>query len=71
MFQQHFGLTQLPFDAKAALFDDGPISQFQERFQWLLAHPGIGLLTGESGIGKTALLRHVVQSAPLSSPLLA
>lgn len=33
--------------------------QLSERFQWLLRSPGVGLLTGEPGVGKTAALRHL------------
>jgi type II secretory pathway predicted ATPase ExeA len=32
-----------------------------ERFQWLLSSPGIGLLTGEPGVGKTAALRSLIR----------
>ena len=33
-----------------------------ERFQWLLDSPGIGVLTGEAGVGKTAALRKLTQA---------
>jgi len=29
-----------------------------ERFKWLLQSPGLGLITGEPGVGKTAALRN-------------
>ena len=39
------------------LWDDGTLAHFKERFNWLLQSPGVGLLTGEPGVGKTAALR--------------
>jgi len=35
------------------------MAHLQEQFQWLLESPGIGLLTGEVSVGKTAALRHI------------
>ena len=60
MYRQHFGITReiLANDSKE-LWDDGHLAVLQQRFQWLLDSPGIGLLTGESGIGKTAALRQL------------
>lgn len=63
MYQQHFGLSHAPLGKNSAeLFDDGPITTLQQRFQWLLDNPGVGLLTGEPGVGKTAALRHLTQA---------
>ena len=57
---QHFGLTQLPLGkGTAELWDDGALDPLRERFQWLLQSPGVGLLTGEPGVGKTAALRSI------------
>ncbi len=47
----------------AELWDDGALGLLRERFQWLLHSPGVGLLVGEPGVGKTAALRHLVQNA--------
>ncbi len=59
MYRQHFGITACPLDKGAtSLFDDGQVSVLNERFQWLIDAPGVGLLTGEAGVGKTAALRH-------------
>ena len=41
------------------LWDDGVLIKLGERFQWLLDSPGIGVLTGEAGVGKTAALRQL------------
>lgn len=58
MYRQHFGLTSQPLGKDTReLWDDGPIAALRERFQWLLENPGIALLTGEPGVGKTSALR--------------
>jgi len=62
MYQQHFGLKYAPLGkANHPLWDDGMLAQLQARFQWLLDSPGVGLLTGQAGIGKTAALRQLTQ----------
>jgi hypothetical protein len=63
MYRQHFGLRRAPLDKDSTdLWDDGALAQLTERFQWLLTSPGIGLLTGEPGVGKTAALRHLTRN---------
>ena len=61
MYLRHFGLTHPPLGKATTgeLWDDGPLARLKERFLWLLEAPGIGLLTGEPGTGKTAMLRHL------------
>lgn len=60
MYRQHFGLNKEPFSKNnEKLWDDGHLAILRERFQWLLESPGVGLLTGEPGIGKTAALRQL------------
>jgi MSHA biogenesis protein MshM len=63
MYRQHFGLTQAPFgkDCKE-LWSNQQLSDLERQFQWLLKSPGIGLLTAEPGLGKTAALRHLTHS---------
>ncbi len=62
MYQQHFGLKQDPLGKQITeLWDDGSLSTLQARFQWLLESPGVGLLTGQAGVGKTAALRQLTQ----------
>ncbi|HYN76710.1 MAG TPA: AAA family ATPase, partial [Lamprocystis sp. (in: g-proteobacteria)] len=59
---QHFGLKHLPLGkGVAALWQDPPLTLLDQRFQALLEAPGIGLLTGEPGVGKTAALRRLAQ----------
>ena len=58
MYLQHFGLRYTPLGKDSAeLWDDGALVHLKERFNWLLQSPGIGLITGEPGVGKTAALR--------------
>jgi MSHA biogenesis protein MshM len=60
MYRHHFGLRCAPLDKDTTeLWDDGALTHLRDRFQWLLDSPGLGLLTGEPGVGKTAALRHV------------
>jgi type II secretory pathway predicted ATPase ExeA len=60
MYRQHFGLKTAPLGRELTkLWDDGALAQLNERFQWLLHSPGLGLLTGEAGVGKTAALRQL------------
>jgi len=62
MYQQHFGLKHAPLGKQIPeLWDDGALSTLNDRFQWLLESPGVGLLTGEPGVGKTVALRQLTQ----------
>jgi len=63
MVLQHFGLKHYPLGkVHTQLWDDGFLAHLNERFTWLLESPGVGLLTGESGVGKTAALRQLTQA---------
>jgi len=63
MYLQHFGLKQAPLGNQIPeLWDDGILATLQTRFQWLLESPGVGLLTGAAGVGKTAALRQLAQA---------
>jgi type II secretory pathway predicted ATPase ExeA len=63
MYLQHFGLRHPPLGKNLTEpWDDGPLVKLAERFNWLLLSPGIGLLTGEPGVGKTAALRSLTHS---------
>lgn len=60
MIQQYFGLKHIPLAKNGPFLLETPsFPLLQERFHRLLEHPGIGLLTGEAGVGKTACLRHL------------
>lgn len=60
MYRRHFGITHCPLGKQTkTLFDDGQLEILNQRFNWLLESPGIGLLTGEPGVGKTAWIRQL------------
>jgi MSHA biogenesis protein MshM len=63
MYLQHFGLRHAPLGKELTEpWDDGALSALKQRFDWLLQSPGVGLLTGEPGVGKTAALRCLTSS---------
>jgi type II secretory pathway predicted ATPase ExeA len=63
MYLQHFGLRHPPLGKDLSEpWDDGALALLAERFAWLLQSPGLGLITGEPGVGKTAALRHLTRS---------
>src|SRR5436190_15219098 len=63
MFLQHFGLKHAPLGKNSpSLWQDGNLIALQERFTNLLHSPGIGVLTGEPGVGKTVALHHCAKS---------
>lgn len=63
-YQQHFGLTHIPLaknSPHSGFWMNESFMRFKEYFESLLHTTGIGLLTGEPGTGKTAILRHMTQ----------
>lgn len=63
-----FGLKHLPLPkncVRASFYDGGADYQRLARvFAWLAAEPGIGVLTAESGVGKTAAIRNLCRALP-------
>lgn len=65
MYRKYFGITDHPLGKGGKNYwDDGTMASMQEHFRWSLETPGIGLITGEPGVGKTVLVRHL--TAPLN-----
>ena len=63
MYQAFFGLTQPPLGKESAtLWDGGQLMGLTQQFNWLLQSPGVGLLTAEPGLGKTAALRQITRT---------
>lgn len=63
MSKELFGLSHVPLGKQVkTLWDDGhQLQELKERFEWLLESPGVGLLTGEPGVGKTMALKQLTQ----------
>lgn len=62
-YRKHFGLTRHPFDKELAetdLFETTSLAELTARLRHLLDMRGIGLVTGESGSGKTTACRRLV-----------
>jgi len=63
MYQQHFGLKHAPLGKNSSeLWNHPALTQLKDSFNRLLSAPGIGMLTGEPGVGKTAALRSITQA---------
>jgi len=63
MYRKHFALTQHPFSPEIApedLFPSASSRELETRLAHLLDLRGIGLVTGDSGSGKTCICRKVL-----------
>jgi general secretion pathway protein A len=63
MYRKHFALTQHPFGPEVApddLFPSASSRELETRLAHLIDLRGIGLVTGDSGSGKTCICRKVV-----------
>ena len=63
MYRKHFALTRHPFDKDLAadeLFASASLAELGARLKHLVDMRGIGLVTGDSGSGKTTTCRHLV-----------
>jgi type II secretory pathway predicted ATPase ExeA len=62
MYRQHFGLTHAPLGKECkVLWGSHQLEDIDRQFKWLLKAPGVGLLTAEPGLGKTAALRQLTR----------
>jgi type II secretory pathway predicted ATPase ExeA len=68
MYRQHFGLTGYPLPQGAqgkTFFDKSPgFKKLERAFRQLITDPGVGVLTADAGVGKTAALRHLCAQLP-------
>lgn len=68
MYRQRFGLTghPLPKDAQGkTFFDHTPgYTQLERAFRHLIEDPGMGVLTADAGVGKTAAIRNLCAQLP-------
>lgn len=67
MYRQHFDLTSHPFpqDACGRSFTTPPgFERLERRFGMLAREPGLGVLTGDAGLGKTTAMRHLCAQLP-------
>jgi general secretion pathway protein A len=67
MYLEHFKLNQQPFcehAALSALWHDQRADEALARLQYLLTHGVLGLMTGPSGVGKSALLKRFLNNLP-------
>lgn len=68
MYRQRFGLTGHPFpksaQGKSFFTDFDGYRKLQRGFEILCEEPGLGLLTAEPGVGKTAALRNLLEDLP-------
>jgi MSHA biogenesis protein MshM len=68
MYRQRFGLTghPLPKDAQGkTFFDQGPgYKKLERAFRQLVEDPGLGVLTADAGVGKTAAIRNLCAQLP-------
>lgn len=63
MYRKHFAMTRFPFDLELApedLFASSSLGEAEARLKHLLELRAIGLITGESGSGKTTVCRRIV-----------
>lgn len=63
MYRKHFGLTRYPFAKNIEpeeLFPSATLRELEARIAHLLELRGIGVVTGESGSGKTTACRKIV-----------
>lgn len=62
MYRQHFGLTHAPLGKECKmLWGNKQLNDIEQQFKWLLNTPGMGMMTAEPGLGKTAAVRQLTR----------
>ena len=68
MYRQRFGLSghPLPKDAQGkTFFDKSPgYKKLERAFRQLVEDPGLGVVTADAGVGKTAAMRNLCAQLP-------
>ena len=67
MYQEHFKMKRQPFCEHAAadsLWIDTRMKEALARLTYLVEHAALGLVTGASGAGKSALLKYFLGHLP-------
>jgi len=68
MYRQRFGLTSHPLPKNAtgkSFFEKSPgYQKLKKRFTELSSDPGLGILTSDPGVGKTAAIRNLCAQLP-------
>jgi type II secretory pathway predicted ATPase ExeA len=68
MYRKRFGLTGHPLPrnttGKTFVEQTPGYERLRRAFDHLIEEPGLGVLTGEAGVGKTAALRHLCAKLP-------
>jgi general secretion pathway protein A len=67
MYQEHFKLKLQPFSEHAAvnsLWMDQRMKEALARLEFLVSHATLGLVTGPSGVGKSAMLKCFLSKLP-------
>lgn len=67
MYLEHFQLRTPPFSehaAASALWQDARMKEGLARLEFLVAMGELGLVTGPSGVGKSALIKRLLSSLP-------
>lgn len=67
-YRQRFGLTATPFSKsaydKSFFTETAGYKRLEQSFQMLVEEPGLGVLTAEPGVGKTAAIRNLALALP-------